>query len=58
MKLNKEVWHGYVRPAGEEITPIQAPIKGDVKDSHGCESLWVRDSRGDRLSVWICEVSA
>ncbi len=56
MKLNKQVWHGYTREAGETVT-FACEGEATVTDSHGCASLWVRDSRGDLLSVWNCEVS-
>ncbi len=56
MKLNKQVWHGYTREAGETVT-FACEGEATVTDSHGCASLWVRDSRGDLLNVWNCEVS-
>ena len=57
MKLNKQVWHGYTREAGEVVT-FAGKGEATVTDSHGCTSQWVRDSRGDLLSVWDCEVTA
>jgi hypothetical protein len=56
MKLNKQVWHGYTREAGETVI-FAGEGEATVTDSHGCASLWVRDSRGDLMSVWNCEVS-
>ena len=56
MRLTKQVWHGYTREAGESVT-FAGEGEATVTDSHGCVSLWVRDSRGDLLSVWNCEVS-
>ena len=57
MKLNQRVWHGYYREEGEEVTPIQPPVD-DVTDSHGCPNFWAIDSKGKRLNLWLCEVSA
>jgi hypothetical protein len=57
MKLNKDVWHGYTRQAGEIVT-FAGEGEATTTDPHGCASLWVRDSRGDLLNVWACEVTA
>ena len=57
MKLNQKVWHGYTREAGEVVIPDSRKANSTTTDEHGCVSLWVRDSRGDLLSVWNCEVS-
>jgi len=61
MKLTRPVWHGYTREAGEHVTPCDPPsgVKHYTNtDEHGCPSLWVRDSRGDLMNVWKCEVEA
>jgi len=55
MKLNQRVWHGYYREKGEEITPDNRK-PSDIKDEHGCGNRWVRDSRGDLMNIWECEV--
>ena len=56
MRLKKDVWHGYTRKAGEIVTPDTRGADSTVTDEHGCASLWVRDSKGDLLNVWSCEV--
>ena len=58
MRLNKNVWHGYTRSAGELVTPDSSGIDTSAKDEHGCASQWVRDSKGQLMNVWNCEVSA
>ena len=58
MKLIVRTWHGYYREAGEELTLDARGKDNTVKDSHGCGSLWVRDSKGHLMNVWDCEVSA
>jgi len=55
MKLNQRIWHGYYREKGEEITPDNRK-PSDIKDEHGCSNKWVRDSRGDLMNVWECEI--
>jgi hypothetical protein len=57
MKLTADIWHGYTRKAGEIVTPDNKGADPTTTDAHGCASLWVRDSRGDLLNVWNCEVS-
>ena len=47
MKLKKD---------GEIVTPDTRGADSTVTDEHGCASLWVRDSKGDLLNVWSCEV--
>ena len=56
MKLVKDTWHGYTRLAGEEVTPDPYLDETIVKDSHGCESKWFRDSKGQLINLWECEV--
>lgn len=57
MKLACDVWHGYTRPKGEQVTPCPPPIAAsDTRDEHGCGNFWVRDSRGQVMNVWECEV--
>lgn len=58
MKLIKRTWHGYYREAGEELTPDQRGRDNSTKDNHGCGNQWVRDSAGNLMNVWDCEVNA
>jgi hypothetical protein len=57
MKLIKDTWHGYTRLAGEIVTPDQRGSDSTITDEHGCGNKWVRDSRGDLMNVWNCEVT-
>lgn len=57
MRLARDVWHGYTRPAGELITLDIRRDDSRITDEHGCNSLWVRDSAGNLMNVWNCEVS-
>lgn len=56
MKLSKEVWHGFTRPAGTEVKPDSRVDGSDTKDEHGCGNSWVRDNDG-LINVWDCEVT-
>jgi hypothetical protein len=57
MILNQDVWHGYTRKAGEIVIPDAREADPNTIDAHGCASLWVRDTSGNLLNVWNCEVA-
>lgn len=63
------VWHGCDYPAGTRLVYSgelnihfqnkDLPRHGNVRDSHGCYSLWfVREGHSDILNLWACEVQA
>jgi hypothetical protein len=57
MQLTRDTWHGFTRKAGEIVTPDKRGRDSIVTDGHGCGNQWVRDSAGQLMNVWDCEVT-